>query len=481
MAARPTPARVPPGVLRDLADALGSTSETRACLLLVLTVLLVYLRAGAGSFQWDDFQVIVDNPGVHSLRAWAAGALRGLRPLLKLTYTLDWLGGLGAPGFHATNVALHALNACLVFGLGRSLLGRGPGALAGALLFALHPVQTEAVAYVCGRSMSLMATFSLGALLLHFRPVAAGRALARRVGAPLLFGLALLVRETALTLPLAALLLERVRGRSWGAALRALGPLGAVALLALGAGMLHPGYRHFLQDTVALRGLLSTLLTQVEAWAYLASRLVLPGSLNLDPDLAVVAATSPGGLLGLGLLGAAILLALGRLGPGRFGALAVAWFALHLMPTNSVLPRLDVASERHLYLALAGVALAAGAALQGIPRDRQGLRSSLAVAGFGLLLALGLMTHQRNGAYASEIALWEDTARKSPLKARVHSNLGFAYQQAGLLEAARRAYLRALALDPAWHPAAANLATLGLDREGRPLPGEATDANQGKR
>lgn len=74
--------------------------------------------------------------------------------------------------------------------------------------------------------------------------------------------------------------------------------------------------------------------------------------------------------------------------------------------------------------------------------------------------ALGVLTHGRNRLYASEIALWQDTAQKSPDKARVFNNLGYVYQLAGHKEEARQAYLRALALQPEFTRAANNLERL---------------------
>ena len=74
-----------------------------------------------------------------------------------------------------------------------------------------------------------------------------------------------------------------------------------------------------------------------------------------------------------------------------------------------------------------------------------------------LVIALGTLTVSRNAAYRSEVALWEDTVRKSPRKARGWNNLGYAYQQAGRLRDAEAAYLRALRIDPGYALARGNL------------------------
>jgi len=164
--------------------------------LLVAAVAAAYATSLPASFQFDDWNVIVDEPRVRSLRAfWES--MPGIRPVLKLTYALGHEAGLGVAGFRAVNVAIHAANACLVLvlatwlarrhGAGRAATGLG---LLAASVFALHPVQTEAVTYVSGRSSSLCALFALGSLLAWIRGRAAWSAV--------LLVLALGTKETAL-------------------------------------------------------------------------------------------------------------------------------------------------------------------------------------------------------------------------------------------------------------------------------------------
>jgi hypothetical protein len=204
--------------------------------LLAAAVLAVYFNSFTGVFQFDDYNVIVDNPGVHSFAAWFAGLFTGIRPLLKLSYTLNWTSGWGPFGFHLFNVTVHAANAVLVYLLSRMFfnqyafagtagesnsvrpvaLQQNPGsaltpefaALTAALLFAIHPVQTEAVTYICGRSTSLMALFYFGGMLAYVRGAERRGRLLLYVLSPILFAAAVAVKETALTLPFALVLWE---------------------------------------------------------------------------------------------------------------------------------------------------------------------------------------------------------------------------------------------------------------------------------
>ncbi|MBI5906258.1 MAG: tetratricopeptide repeat protein [Deltaproteobacteria bacterium] len=437
-------------------------------LLLPGAVALVYANAFRGGFQFDDYNVIVGNPAVHSWGAFLADLPHGIRPLLKLTYTLNWTSGGGIFGFHLLNAALHAANAVLLFRVARLLSApavSGFAALFAALLFAVHPVQTEAVTYISGRSVSLMSFFYLGSVLAWLRGRERGSVFLLRGASPLLFLLAMLSKEVALTLPFALLLLETARGTAWRDALRAQSVHWGLLLLLAGLLLAHPGYGRLLESCFDIRGVPANLMTQIHGIAYLLSRLVSPHALNIDPDLPVFERVTPfvaGEAVFLGVLFSAGIAGLGRRSAAGFGIL---WFFLHLVPTNSFVPRLDVANERQLYLASWGLFLALGAGADRI-RERAGLLPVAAVAA-SLAIALGILTISRNGVYRSEIALWEDTAGKSPGKARAHNNLGYAYELAGRFGDAEASYLRAMSIDPGYVRARENLARLALRRNRR--------------
>jgi len=443
-----------------------------AALLLVGAVAVVYLNSFRGAFQFDDFNVIVGNGAVHGWNAFLAALPGGIRPLLKLTYTLNWTSGLGLFGFHLVNGTLHAANAVLLFRIAEEVVGpsvTGSTALLAALLFAVHPVQTEAVTYISGRSVSLMAFFYLGSLLAYLRGRDRESRFLLHVASPLLFLLATLSKEVALTLPFALALSEAARGNrtGWRSALAAQAVHWALLFSLAVLFLAHPGYGRLLEACFDIRGAAANLFTQFHGVAYLLSRLVLPHALNIDPDLPVYPGWAPS------LLPEALLLLL-LLCAGAYAfrkrALAgfgILWFFLHLVPTNSFIPRLDVANDRQLYLASWGLFLALAAAGDRL-REKTGRR--WVVLGAALLVAvLGAFTVSRNEAYRNEVALWEDTVRKSPGKARAHNNLGYAYERAGRIREARAAYLRALAIDPGHAQAKGNLDGLGA-KETEPGP-----------
>jgi tetratricopeptide (TPR) repeat protein len=433
-------------------------------LVLVGAVAAVYLNSFRGDFQFDDYNVIVGNRAVHGFRAFLAALPGGIRPLLKLTYTLNWTSGLGLFGFHLVNVALHAANAVLLFRVAKGIGGTPASdfvALLATLLFAVHPVQTEAVTYVSGRSVSLMAFFSLGCILAYLRGRERGSRFLLHIASPLFFLLAALSKEVAVTLPFALLLVESVRGdgRGWKSAFAAQAVHWAMLfLLALGF-FIHSGYGRLLEACFDIRSATSNLFTQIHGVAYLFSRLLLPHALNIDPDLPVYPGWTSSLLpeaLSLLLLLAAGVFALRKRALAGFGIL---WFFLHLAPTNSFVPRYDVANDRQLYLAAWGLFLALASGAE-ILRER-GRERWVAAGAVLVVVLLGGITISRNEAYRSEVALWEDTAAKSPGKARVHNNLGYAYERAGRFGEARASYLRALAIDPGHARARGNLDGLG--------------------
>src|SRR5574338_106268 len=87
-------------------------------LVLLTLVALAFANALTASFQFDDFQMIVDNPNVHGLAAWWQ-ALPGIRPLLKLSYALNWTLSPAPWAWHAFDLGVHLLNTRLVLGIAR--------------------------------------------------------------------------------------------------------------------------------------------------------------------------------------------------------------------------------------------------------------------------------------------------------------------------------------------------------------------------
>jgi len=454
-------------------------SERRGdALVLLAAVAAAWAGSFAGTFQFDDWNVIVNEPRVATLSAWWE-SMPGIRPLLKLSFALNRQSGFGLAGFHAVNLAIHAAAALLALWLLRRV-AEGAGVKGdaarfapwlGALLFALHPVQTEAVTYVSGRSSSMAGALALGSAVAWL----SGRE--RAVGwmawglSPLLFAAALLSKESVVALPLALLLLLAVdvqRPFRWGAALRAVAPhLGVLAVAAMLVAA-SPTYGRMLARSAGLRTPGVNALTHVDALGWLTGQVFRIDRQVADPLL------EPVERLGVGVAfeAAALLgtLALGLAALRRRPALAfgLLWFLLWLPWTGWWLPRPDPASERQLYLSLLGPAWLAGLWLS--PWAAAGGMRRAAVG--ALVVALGVATVLRNRVYADEVGFWQDAVAKAPANPRAHGNLAFALAARCRTGEAEGELVRALELDPAYLRAAVNLRLL---RDGAPLgPAEPT-------
>ena len=430
-----------------------------ACL--VLAVVACYGNAISGDFQFDDYNVIVFNQGVHSWESWMHGLGSGIRPLLKLSYTLNWTTGTGTAGFHLFNIAVHLCNVLLVFALTRHFLRLHPALpqepgfgipFVVALLFAVHPIHTEAVTYICGRSVALMTLFYLAGLLAY----AAGRARHNRMlvylGTPLCFVAALAVKETAVTFPLALLVWQLASGGTVRDALRYQWPNWVVLLAAGLLFLVNDSYFSQMETSASLNTLAGNLATQATGFAYLMRQWTFPLWLNIDPDLKVVQHLE-GQVPQLAFVVGVIALVVATFRSRPWVSFALAWALIQLLPLYIFFPRLDVANDRELYLVSWPLALALVAEMA--LRLKSG---RLSTAGIMLACALGALTVLRNQDYRNEIALWEQTAALSPAKARVHNNLGFAYELAGRRAAARQEYVVALRLNPDYGKARNNLA-----------------------
>lgn len=451
-----------------MSDVLTAAHKGQRWLPFVIVALvgLAWAMALAGPFQFDDHNVIVGYAPVHSIAAWRE-SLPGLRPLLKLSYALNWTWSSAPYGFHLFNILVHLLNTLLLAAWALRALPLAPrGAWLLVALWALHPVQTEAVTYIAGRSVSLATTFLFAGLWLLAR---GGRA--APWAAALCTALALGVRETAWVFPLLFALVAWVRGARPRELLRDIGPSLAVVALAALAFLVEPHYQRMIETSFAQRDLAAQLRGQVLAHGWLLGQLVALAP-NIDPDLRLPPAWTPRLVLQALLLASVAVLALWRVLYARsWLAAGLLWYVLCLLPTNGLMPRVDLASERHLYPALAGplwsLLLLAQARRAAMPPLSLRLAPWSAAA---LALLLAYATLLRNEDYRSELALWAHTAQQSPQKARVWNNLGMACREAGDPECASAAFARAMALDPEDPKPVLNLYFLRKQMQDVPAP-----------
>jgi Tfp pilus assembly protein PilF len=419
--------------------------------------MLVYANALANGFVLDDQGVIRENPLVMSLdgvwRAFARPywpeALGGYqyRPLAIAGFTVDWAVSGGSPAwFHAVNMLWHAAATVAVWYLAIAILAPA-GALAAALLFALHPVHVEAVANVVGRLECMAAVFTIVALLAHRR---------RSLAAIPLFALGLLAKENAIVfLGLAGAHDVLVAG-AWRTALRDRRALYALygAIVVLYAGLLAYLFRDGGFTTPSLTfdgaGTWQRLLTVATVVPRYVMLLLLPTHLSADYQPGVIQpVTSPLDplvLLGV-LLSATLAVAIGRAwrrSPEL--AFALVWVPITLAPVSNVVFVSGVTlAERTLYLPSVGAVLLLGWLIQHLALRH--VRPVLA-AGALLLAFYAARTWARTPAWRDNKTFLVTLLRDHPESYRAHSAAAKVYASLGQLDAASRELATARHLFP---------------------------------
>jgi len=454
--------------------------------IIALGGLAAYHGSFSGAFVLDDASSIVGNPTLRHLgRALVpppGGETVSGRPLVNFSLAVNYaLGGTRPWGYHALNLAIHLLAGLALFGVVRRtvvLKSRRSDdgdkatfiAFTAALLWTVHPLQTEAVTYVVQRAESLMGLFYLLTLYCFVRSVELGNDEGRRPFSPFwsvlcvvscLFGMA--TKEVMVSAPLAVFLYDRtfVSG-SFAAAWRRHGRLhGALAStwLLLGGLVLGTGNR----------GGTAGVGTGVPWWLYAQTQFkAIAGYLRLAVwphplifDYGTEWARGPADvmpyaiLVGLLALGTAWALwrrpALGFLG---------AWVFLILAPTSLVTGTRQTSAEHRMYLPLAALTVLAALGL-----DRVAGRRALPVV-LTLAVALGMATAARNEDYRSKLALYRDAVAWRPRNPWTRFDLGVAFGEEHAPREAEQSYREALRLDARFPEAHNNLGDLLL-QEGR--------------
>jgi len=393
--------------------------------------------------------------------------------------------GLAPWGSQVVNLGLTVLNGWLLFAVVRGSLALPAAppsrlcdadllAFAAAVLWLVHPLNTEVIAYVTQRTEILMATFYLATLLAAIRGWAGGWRWIAAAAAACMLGM--LCKESMVTAPLAVVLHDLAFSRLPAAALwreRRWLYAGLATSWVVLAAVMFGGPR---SGSVGFgRGMSPWDYLLTQGWAvgrYLWLTL-WPERLLVDyGDLprTAVADWLPGGIAVLALLCVAVL-AWRRSRPLSFAILAC---LLALGPTSSIVPIVtEVGAERRMYLSLAPLVAAAVCLVDqacgrlvglGLSRRGGGILLTVILTGWGI--ALGARTWGRSGDYLDPVRLWESAVAILPDNARSHSNLAAALVHAGRDDTAEAAARRAIELSDRAVFARATLATI-LVRQGR--------------
>ncbi len=505
---RPAPPPVPPAEPAPPAPAPAAPptpwwQALLAALALVLAGLAAYSNSFHGDFVLDDLPAIKENKTIQ--QGWAkppppAIATQGTidhlfqrlpyplqppndgqtvtgRPLVNASFQLNyaWASEHGGDGFkpeiyHATSLAIHLLAGLALFGLVRRTLelpkvrpsigaGALPIAFTAALLWTVHPLQTESVTYLSQRAESLMGLFYLLTLYCFVRgsqkwpwwwlPLAV-----------LSCGISTQCKEVTATLPVMVLIFDWIfiaraplepllrRWPAYAGLLLMMLPLAFVAI--------HAGDRGHSAGFGLGVSWLNYAMAQAPAVLNYLKLTVWPHPLALYYGESTDLATAP--LTAAVVLAVPVMLALG------IGALFLLWrkpmlgflgfwFFGILAPSSLLVPVItEIAAEHRMYLSLAALAVFAGLGLWRL------LRGYTLVAALALGAAFGLITFARNHDYRSGLALWADTVAKHPIIARAHENLGIMLYEANRVPESIAEYQAAELIRPNYPDCDNNLA-----------------------
>lgn len=425
---------------------------------------IVYVNSFPGVFVLDDLPGIVDNASVHDCDG---AGLRRWRPVTNVTLAFNYaVGGLDVRGYHAVNLIVHLLAACTLFGLVRRTLllpgtrerfanGASWIAFAIALLWVVHPLQTDSVTYIIQRAGALAGLFALLTLYCVARGAGARRGLGWYAGAILACALGMGSKAVVVTLPAIVLLYDRVfltaslaeiARRRWALYAGLAATWGVLVWSGVIGAILSPGDAGtsvgFGYDGITP---LAYLAAEPGVMLHYLRLVVWPAPLAIDywwqPPASTAAMLVPA-IVVLVLLGATVF-ALRRW--PRTGFLGAAFFLL-LAPTSSIVPSRDLAFEHRMYLALATVlALIVLGVQRFLARPDSARFKPAAVLVLVLVAAgLGAGTVLRNRDYHSTAGMWRSVMEARPENPRAPQNLGTALADEDRLDEAIVAYHRAL-------------------------------------
>ena len=381
--------------------------------LFLLAAALIAFGASLGSgFHFDDYAIFSD-PVLTSPSGWiGVWAPRQTRPLTYFTYWLNYQVGGGDPlGYHLLNLALHLGVVLLLFECLRRLVPETTAALAAAI-FAVHPIQAEAVDYVWGRAIVLATLLCLAALYEWIE--------GNEWAAVAWFAAALLAKEEVAAFPLALAVLPRAKGRVWGAAFWSMVGLSAAAgLRVIWAISVTPGVQAGISPW-------NYLLAQGTVILRYLRLVVVPYGFTVDPDIHVVAAAWV-------LVGAIVWAA------WRYSRWALAGLIL-LIPSSTIFPAADLAADRRMYFAMVCFAVVVAQA----SRPALGRPGGLPYWGLAIVVVFAGLGFMRTQVWMTERALWTEAVERAPDKIRPKIQLARVLPAAQALELLGKAE----ALDP---------------------------------
>jgi protein O-mannosyl-transferase len=426
-----------------------------AVLALAIVTLSVYSVSFFNGFVLDDEIIIVKNSLTLSLDnirtvLFSPDLIKPYyRPLNRATYLLDyWIFGMSPMWFHAANIFIHLLSALLLYRIGSRILQSRSAGFVAALLFAIHPVNSEAVNFISARNTLLSLFFCLASFLAFMQ--AKEKGIRWPFLSAFLFFCGLLSKETSLMLialiaPFILLPLPEATSEKGRMNLFSLLPY--LFFMAVYFSMRIYSLHGMMGISIPDAGLLSRLARNYHIIPQYIALLVFP------TDLTVCHNVPGGGLFNppwflpvwIALLVTIWLIIRSRNKAALFG---LAWCAINYLLISNIVPiPSEPMTERFLYLPAVGFFLVVGAGfawLFNLERARRPVWAIIAV----ITIVLSTVTVYRNLDWRDGYSLFASAVRNNPASSEAHYNLGTAMREKGDLSAARQEWETALKLNP---------------------------------
>ena len=408
-------------------------------------------------WQWKNIKELISRPD----NLFGVNENPFYRPLPNLTYLIDrYIWGRNASGYHLFNILFHTFSTITVFYVARSLLGNFYASAATSLLFAVHPIHTEVVAWVNGRNNAIAGFFYLLAFYnyIRYRTLGFKKALLFSLIA---FTCSLFSKEYALTFPIVMLLYELSYAKNrfkFGSLLTHMAKLWLPYLLLI---ILFLFIRSLLLPTFGaiplhMDMLFERILTVPKTVLLYLRFLILPLGLTPLHDISFIEHPWNFAFIFPFLALTTILLFwLTRYHKSNTVFFGMGWIFITLMPVMNIIPLSNTTTffaERYLYLPCFGFCLLVGNLLMTFfkSKDRP-IKPRVYVAIFLLVVtveAFGFETVKRNLVWRNELTLWKDAVIKSPNSFMVRTNLALALFEKGRVDDAHKEINEAIRLFP---------------------------------
>ena len=474
-------------------------------IILISLVCLAYGNTLHHSFHFDDIPSILQKPWIRGLDKIPDFIFSySQRPLVILSFNINYaISGFKEWSYHVFNITFHILVVALIYRLGKLIvyhMSEGNTSLVkipnqmpllAASIFAVHPLNTQAVTYISSRSSILATIFYLVTVILFIEGLYKKNNGTKInyffvMVAAISFGIGFLCKLIVVSLPAILFIYHYYfisnhnleiwlkRQRKW--------------ILGVGGLLLTT----FLLKKIYGDGLLRASIVDVTTWDYFRTQLgvipleylrkmLFPFNLTIDTNFKVVqhwrSLVVLGGLIILGVF-SIVWIKLSQIkkqskkyGPEAFGLI---WILITLSPTSSFIPLLDMAAEHRTYLPLVGFSICLSSLLirlksfiqqsievrtSGMSQNKKMLRVPVVL--ILLILASFLVgTRERNKVWKDEVSLWIDAKQKAPFLIRPYNNLGEAYDKMGSYDLAVKEFEGALRLNPNYFFALSNLGNI---------------------